>query len=246
LINPAPQGDGYYNIPGIGLVEITQNTKKMRHSPNVFYNSSVQFNVQLKNTNGGYQQLTSPTYVRYVPTLFLYTNFMGRYKPNISVNVTSFNAGAGSIYTWSVPGANVNDIDNTTPEATIYFPSNVPVPNNITGSLTVTNSPYCNGTYGIYFEYNYALISESNLSKNSNSLLIYPNPTTTQITISTTNNALIQSVEIGNLFNPIIKRVVGNNSKTSSINVSTLLPGIYNCKITTNKGIEYQKLIIKR
>jgi hypothetical protein len=86
----------------------------------------------------------------------------------------------------------------------------------------------------------------NNINGDLSNVSIYPNPTTTQVTISAINNSLIQSVEIGNLFNPIIKRVVGNNNKTSTINVSTLLPGIYNCKITTNKGVEYQKLIIKR
>jgi hypothetical protein len=32
----------------------------------------------------------------------------------------------------------------------------------------------------------------------------------------------------------------------ATINLADLQPGIYNCRITTEKGIENQKLIIKR
>lgn len=245
LINPPPLGDGYYDIPGIGQVDITNNTKKIRHVQSTSSGSTSLYNIQLKNTTGGYQQLTPPTYVRYVPTFFP-NNFLGEYKSNYTLAISTYSAGPGAIYTWSIPNTIVTDIDNTTPEASVYFPINVPTPT-ITGSLTVTNSPYCNGVYNIFFTYNPALKSinqDNNLKENK--IIIHPNPAINQIMISSTDYGLIQSVEIVDLFTPVLKKVTVSKTKTISINVSDLSPGIYNCKITTSKGIENQKLIIKR
>ncbi len=76
------------------------------------------------------------------------------------------------------------------------------------------------------------------------SFFVYPNPTTNQITISSTET--IKSIEISDLMNPVLKRIKVNNTKPILINVLDLKPGIYNCKITTDKGIENQKIIIQR
>lgn len=74
---------------------------------------------------------------------------------------------------------------------------------------------------------------------------IYPNPALNKINIVSTE-AIIKEVELFGLFNNSLLKKYGNNSKNLNVNISGLQPGIYNCKITTNKGVEYQKLIIKR
>jgi Secretion system C-terminal sorting domain len=73
---------------------------------------------------------------------------------------------------------------------------------------------------------------------------IYPNPATMQITIESAS--FIQSVSIIGELTPQRKVVRVNGQKSITINLANLQPGIYNCQITTQKGIENQKLIIKR
>lgn len=73
---------------------------------------------------------------------------------------------------------------------------------------------------------------------------IFPNPANNQVTI--TSNESIKYIEISDLMNPILKRIKVNNPKSTIVDVSDLNPGIYNFKITTSKGTENQKLIIKR
>ena len=82
-------------------------------------------------------------------------------------------------------------------------------------------------------------------SNSQSSSLIYPNPASNQLTISSTER-IIKGVEIFGLFNNSILKVSGNNAKRLNTNISSLQPGVYNCRITTDKGIENQKLIIKR
>ncbi len=114
------------------------------------------FKFQVKNTSLGSQQLSPPTYVYYAGYIGPQLEEMGWYKQNYTRNIsTPFNnkVGPNAIYTWSVPGCTINDIDNTTPEAIITFPATVPI-TGITGTLTISNS-YCqNGPIQVHFTYN--------------------------------------------------------------------------------------------
>jgi Secretion system C-terminal sorting domain len=240
-------------VIGVGYVVLLNNSQKLIYYPNSNEANTQLFTFKVRNCiNNSCTPFSQEMLVfsGVVPgsTGSYPSSFMGYYKPNQSrtyYNQPFRSAGPGSQYFWNVPNTTITDINNSTPEAIIYFPPTTPINAQIEGTITITNSPTCNGVYNIHFLYDFNFApSDSHIQKIST--LIYPNPTTTQVTISTTNNSLIQSVEIGNLFNPIIKRVVGNNNVTTTINVAALVPGIYNCKITTNKGIEYQKLIIKR
>ena len=236
------------HIPGIGYVSITNNSKNLYHTLSTFSNGNQLFKFQLKNTSQGCQQLTSPTQVFYGETFFPGNNFTGWYKPNFNITISTprnYNVGPGTIYTWSIPNTILTDLDNMTPEVNVYFPSNIPIPK-ITGTLTVTNSLYCNGTYPIYFEYNpnaFAFISETYDKNEKNNISIYPNPTSAQITI--TSKASIQYIELIPLFGLSKKSIKGNSMKVINITISDLKPGIYNCKVTTAKGVENQRLVIK-
>ncbi|HQW83645.1 MAG TPA: T9SS type A sorting domain-containing protein [Ferruginibacter sp.] len=73
---------------------------------------------------------------------------------------------------------------------------------------------------------------------------IYPNPATDQLSFISSD--AIKEVEIFSVFNNLIFKIKGNNSKTLTSNIANLPPGLYNCRITTIKNVENQKLIIKR
>jgi hypothetical protein len=240
------------DIPGIGMVWITNNTQEISHGLSRSCNNLTPFKFQVKNTVNGCGVLSTPTYIFYGETLFP-TEEMGSYKPNFTKRISTpfdYSYGPGAIYTWSIPGAIVTDVDPSTPEASVYFPANVPIPD-VMGTLTVTNSPYCNGVYNLHFYYSINARISSNEPKtgisskeNNNFCKLYPNPATTQITIQSAS--LIQSVSIIGELNPQRKVVQVNGQKSITINLANLQPGIYNCQITTQNGIENQKLIIRR
>lgn len=73
---------------------------------------------------------------------------------------------------------------------------------------------------------------------------LFPNPATTNITIS--SDYAIIYVGITSLTNQKLKEIKAPNKKTVTMNVSDLSAGVYTCTIVTEKGIENQKLIIKR
>lgn len=233
------------NIPGIGFVNITNNTKNL--SFGISASTATQsFKFQVKNTTPGCTQITLPTTVY---AAVLPGPYMGDYKPNFTKTYYTYpynSAGPGSIYTWSVPNTIITDIDPSTPEATIYFPPNVST-GGLTGTITISNSPYCNGTYNITFQQNpnaRSPISFNNEITNPKYTTTFPNPASNQITITSVES--INYIEISDLLNPTFKRVKVNSTKSVTLDVSDLVPGVYNCKISTAKGIENQKLIIKR
>lgn len=74
--------------------------------------------------------------------------------------------------------------------------------------------------------------------------VIYPNPASNQITI--TSKEKITYIEIADPSNFISRKIIVNDSKSVNVNLSDLKPGIYNCKITSIKKIENQKIVIHR
>ncbi len=142
------------NNPSLGSVDIS-TPGELKHGLAIGHGGPL-FKFQVKNTTYGYQQLSPPTYVYYAGYIGPSQEEMGWYKQNYTRTYsTPFNnrVGPNAIYTWSVPGCTINDIDNTTPEAIITFPASVPI-TGITGTLTISNS-YCqNGSVPIHFTYN--------------------------------------------------------------------------------------------
>ena len=81
-------------------------------------------------------------------------------------------------------------------------------------------------------------------SDNISNISIYPNPSASIITITSTNG--IDLIEISDLMVPSLKTVKTNGLKSVTINIIDLKPGVYNCKITSGKGAENRKIVIKR
>jgi|GEM_PF-6832765 len=238
----SPIGIGGH-VPNIGFVEVINNSKKLRHSLSTYSNAQQEFVYSFKNCN-----VTTPSTTVFWGQTFHATEWLGFYKPNFTKNISTYlnyTFGAGSIYTWSIPNAIVTDITNTDPQASVYFPSNIPIPT-VTGTLTVSNSPYCNGVYNIEFTYDpNAKPSKEAVLQNNSEIKIYPNPASSQVTLRSEDD-FIRSVEINAFFTPAIKKMTGNNTRKITLDVSLLQRGVYNCKIITTKGITYKKLFITR
>jgi hypothetical protein len=83
-------------------------------------------------------------------------------------------------------------------------------------------------------------LSVSNV--NLNTINIYPNPATEQVTLSSTNT--IASVE---LFNSLGQKVLNLNADSNSvtINIANLSKGIYTIKTNTDNGQSVSKLIVE-
>lgn len=79
----------------------------------------------------------------------------------------------------------------------------------------------------------------------SNQIAIFPNPSNSQVTISSSTDAIIK-IEILGLMNLYVKTIQGNNERKINLSLFDLKPGIYNCRVTTSKGTQNQKLVIKR
>jgi len=71
---------------------------------------------------------------------------------------------------------------------------------------------------------------------------MYPNPVQNSLTIKTTSNAPISSIEV---FDVLGKRILLEKSNRNRLNVSHLNKGIYFIKITTEKGTLTKKLVKK-
>lgn len=73
---------------------------------------------------------------------------------------------------------------------------------------------------------------------------LYPNPAKNSVTITAPDEIL--SIEISGINSPVQKQTLQKNSgtKTLQVNIFAYRPGIYNCRITTIKGIFNEKLVI--
>lgn len=233
-------------IIGVGSAWILQNSKTLTHQPTQASGSLTEFTFQLKNSVWGCEELSPPTTVVYGFTFHPVINWMGFYKPNYTLNVSTpwnYTYGPGTIYSWNIPNTIVTQPSPAAPQASVFFPANVPL-SGVTGTVTISNSPYCNGTYPINFEYNSQLRSIGE-PEEKKSIVAYPNPATAQTTIKS-NEAIteIEILDINNVISYLKKKAGGNNTVT--LDISGLKPGIYLCKVITKTKTEFLKMQIAR
>ncbi len=198
--------------------------------------------VQVKNTTYGYQDLSSPTYLYHAPFVGPTADNGGQYKANYTHTYNPpMRAGINATYTWSVPGCVVDNLSLSSPDVQITFPASIST-TGVTGTLTVSNSICNNGPIQMNFTYNSSLknnILDGNLTN------IFPNPTSNSINIISNSSSII-SIEIYDLSGILVKRIKNAPTGRLQIKTSDLKQGFYNCRITTEAGIENQKIIIKR
>lgn len=201
--------------------------------------------------------MSSPIKVIFNP-LYYATEGLFSIHPGQSSTLNLFDYGSGSNFTWhnnyagvtiTPLNANWSSVSVFVPfsyaSANLYFPIDVINPLCSSSSNNNSNTVCINFCSSLFTCWVQVASSFAGSSPSSNLLSrIYPNPGTDQITISSTET--INLIEISDLLSPTLKRIKVNGIKSTTINVFDLKPGVYNCKITTNKGIENQKLIIKR
>jgi hypothetical protein len=86
--------------------------------------------------------------------------------------------------------------------------------------------------------------ADNEIRKDENYFNLFPNPANSIVTLKSEYQIL--HIEIYNSLNQRVKSINPTNSKVTSISISDLNTGIYNCTITTKKGIENKKLVIQR
>jgi len=85
-------------------------------------------------------------------------------------------------------------------------------------------------------------IWENDLTGN---VLLYPNPSHSHITISSTNDNLIQDIQIMNLTGKIVRQTVNIAKSEAEINISDIASGLYIVRILLKKGIVSKKITIQ-
>ncbi len=200
--------------------------------------------------------ISNPVYVLFNPTYSGIEYLPGSFRPGQSTTVNLFDYGSNSNYIWhnNYSGVIITPMNANWSNVSIFIPlsyanSNLDFPidlinpwcsnSNYNNSNTVCLTSCVTSFFGRTQVQMFKPIITSNFVTQ-----IFPNPTTNQITISSTET--INSIEISDLMNPVLKRIKASNTKSVTVNVFDLKPGIYNCKITTSKGVENQKLIIQR
>ena len=112
-------------------------------------------------------------------------------------------------------------------------------------------------TANIFFDTNPAIVTNTfnteftaalnNLDFNSGNFLLYPNPATDLVQISSNiNSGNIESIVIFDVLGKVVKKVEAVNSNQTNINVSELSSGVYMVEVATdNKLKQVKKLVIK-
>ncbi len=76
------------------------------------------------------------------------------------------------------------------------------------------------------------------------SVLVYPNPSDGKFSVAITNYELgITNVEVYNILGEIVYSSSSVGHSQLSIDISNMPAGVYSLKITTGKGVQYQKLV---
>jgi hypothetical protein len=173
-----------------------------------------------------------------------YANLIGYWKMNENIGTTIYDssttANNGMLIntpTWLTPfsGATCTDISNLprmvdlAPTALKYF------------CVPIDTAWHLDGVSYSSFDCDTPL-TVNNTINNTQSILIYPNPTNDQLTIET--NSIIKEICITNtLGQVVIKQAAHNNKRT--ISTGHLLPGIYFITITDEANRKTTKKIIK-
>jgi hypothetical protein len=109
------------------------------------------------------------------------------------------------------------------------------------------NTGYAVGSYGTILKTTNGgttFITETKLPESTFS--IFPNPATTNITISTNGNLAGETiVSVFNVNGELVKYNSAKNQNLIDMNVAMLTRGIYLVKIQTGKGVESKKLVIQ-
>jgi alpha-tubulin suppressor-like RCC1 family protein len=149
---------------------------------------------------------------------------------------------------------NINLVDSTTDELN----SHGFVKYKITPKSSVPLGTQINNAADIYFDYNFpvrtntAFVTLGNYLVLSNggskmtragSIIFYPNPTSSDVTLETSNDNLIQSVIVYSMDGRLLKSMVDGPWSIVNIDLQGLSPGIYFLDCKTESGSEKLKVV---
>lgn len=125
-------------------------------------------------------------------------------------------------------------------------------------NTSIPNNTLIENTSYIYFDFNPAIITNTvfntvvdvipncflNVSENSNNFnfTIYPNPANDNITVFSNSNVNIGKIEILNLSGQIIQSISAN-SKSTTIDISSLSNGLYFIRVSAENGNSIYKFV---
>jgi len=104
------------------------------------------------------------------------------------------------------------------------------------------------GVYGkfYYFENNPSILSTNEIEEIDTELLLSPNPASDIVTVSVSANLAIQQIIIVNMTGQTVQQTdVNNISNTASLDISSLVSGMYIVKIGTSNNTITKKLMVK-
>ena len=104
------------------------------------------------------------------------------------------------------------------------------------------------GAYGefYYFENNPSILSTNEIEEIDTELLLSPNPASDIVTVSVSANLAIQQIIIVNMTGQTVQQTdVNNISNTASLDISSLVSGMYIVKIGTSNNTITKKLMVK-
>jgi hypothetical protein len=116
-----------------------------------------------------------------------------------------------------------------------------------TGAGTVNDTLFLNSQEGCDSTILLTLTVVSGIQENNptNNVLLYPNPSHSHITISSTNDNPIQDIQIMNLTGKIIKQTLHIVKTETEINISDFSSGLYIVRIFLKEGIVSKKITIQ-
>ena len=89
------------------------------------------------------------------------------------------------------------------------------------------------------------VLSIKEIEKNSTNILLYPNPTSSNVTITLKDNEVIKKIEFYNIMGQLVLSKRLQNSSETSINISKLSKGMYIVKTFGENNTCSKKLMIQ-
>jgi len=86
-------------------------------------------------------------------------------------------------------------------------------------------------------------LSVNNLEEADNKIFIYPNPTDSEISISTINDNVLSKIDIHDINGKMLKTFRINDKTSQNVNISAFSSGVYFVTIQSNRGQTTKKII---
>lgn len=182
----------------------------------------------------------------------------GSCGPTLPATITQPSTGTGATYEWFLTGPNGAYWSISSPSgnsATLNNSGGTPY----VGETIYTRSLSSDGYTDTRMEWGIGKITNSNCTLSvkphpligsttientvSGKTILFPNPSHTQVTVSSINT--ISQVQVFSASGVLSKDLMTKPGRAVSFGTSGLKPGLYSCKVFTDKGIETLKLIVQ-